>query len=218
MVSQVFRIHGIPADIVSDRGPQFISQVWRAFCLALGTTASLSSGYHPQTNGQVASRKLAPRFIGPFEIEAIINPCAVRLRLPPSLRVHPTFHVSLIKPVSSSPLAVATPAPPPPRIIDNHPVWTVRQLLDIRPRGRGFQYLVDWEGYGPEHRQWLSRNMIMDDTLISDFHKAHPTARRPPGGSLRAAGAGWSTSSSIVAERLHAYPFFRLARQPVLQS
>ena len=52
MVSQVFRIHGMPTDIVSDWGPQFISQVWRAFCLALGTTVSLSSGYHPQTNGQ----------------------------------------------------------------------------------------------------------------------------------------------------------------------
>ena len=50
MVSQVFRIHGIPSDIVSDRGPQFISQVWRAFCLALGTTASLSAGY--QTSDQ----------------------------------------------------------------------------------------------------------------------------------------------------------------------
>ena len=48
---------------------------------------------------KVASRKHAPRFFGPFEIEAIINPCAVRLRLPPSPRVHPTFHVSLLKPV-----------------------------------------------------------------------------------------------------------------------
>ena len=133
---------------------------------------------------KVTSRKLAPRFVGPFEIEAIINPCAVRLRLPPSLRVH----VSLLKPVSSCPLAVATPAPPPPRIIDNHPVWTVRWLLDFRPRGRGFQYLVDWEGYGPEHRQWVSRSMIMDDTLISDFHRAHPTARRPPGGVRRGEG------------------------------
>ena len=48
----VFRLHGIPSDIVSDRSPQFISQVWRALCTAMGATVSLSSGYHPQTNGQ----------------------------------------------------------------------------------------------------------------------------------------------------------------------
>ena len=53
LVQHVFRIHGIPSDIVSDRGPQFTSQVWKAFCTALGATVSLSSGFHPQTNGQV---------------------------------------------------------------------------------------------------------------------------------------------------------------------
>jgi len=52
MVNQVFRLHGIPVDIVSDRGPQFISQFWRAFGRALGATISPSSGFHPQSNGQ----------------------------------------------------------------------------------------------------------------------------------------------------------------------
>uniref|UniRef100_A0A8C7YBJ2 Gypsy retrotransposon integrase-like protein 1 n=1 Tax=Oryzias sinensis TaxID=183150 RepID=A0A8C7YBJ2_9TELE len=52
LVHQVFRHHGIPLDIVSDRGPQFVSQVWKAFCSALGATVSLTSGYHPQSNGQ----------------------------------------------------------------------------------------------------------------------------------------------------------------------
>lgn len=41
-----------PIDIVSDREPQFISQVWKAFCQALGTSVRLSSGFHPQINGQ----------------------------------------------------------------------------------------------------------------------------------------------------------------------
>lgn len=49
---------------------------------------------------QVESRKLAPRFIGPYETDKVINPA--------SLEIHPTFHVSLLKPVSSSPLC-----PPP---------------------------------------------------------------------------------------------------------
>ncbi len=48
----VFRNFGIPEDIISDRGPQFISQFWKAFFKLLGVTDSLSSGYHPQINGQ----------------------------------------------------------------------------------------------------------------------------------------------------------------------
>ncbi|KAL7836411.1 hypothetical protein AOLI_G00276950 [Acnodon oligacanthus] len=51
-VRYVFRVHGIPLDIVSDRGPQFVSAVWRTFGKALGTNMSLTSGYHPESNGQ----------------------------------------------------------------------------------------------------------------------------------------------------------------------
>ncbi|KAL0188013.1 hypothetical protein M9458_015112, partial [Cirrhinus mrigala] len=52
LFQNVFRNFSIPKDIVSDRGPQFISRVWRGFFQLLGVSVSLSSGYHPQTNGQ----------------------------------------------------------------------------------------------------------------------------------------------------------------------
>ena len=52
LVNHVFWVHGIPLDIVSDRGPQFTSQVWKEFRRALGATVSLSSSHHPQSNGQ----------------------------------------------------------------------------------------------------------------------------------------------------------------------
>ncbi len=56
VLGHVFHIHGLPVDVVSDRGPQFVSkfvsEFVSEFCRQLGVTASLSSGYHPQTNGQ----------------------------------------------------------------------------------------------------------------------------------------------------------------------
>ncbi len=52
MFNQVFGYFSLPEDIVSDRGPQFISRVWKNFLELLGVTVSLSSGYHLQTNGQ----------------------------------------------------------------------------------------------------------------------------------------------------------------------
>ena len=48
----VVRLHGIPVDIVTDRGPQFASKTWQAFCRGIGAKVSLTSGYHPQSNGQ----------------------------------------------------------------------------------------------------------------------------------------------------------------------
>ena len=50
MINHVFRLHGIPLDVVSDRGPQFTAR--QAFCKQLGASVSLSSGFHPETNGQ----------------------------------------------------------------------------------------------------------------------------------------------------------------------
>lgn len=46
----VFRLYGLPEDIVSDRGPQFTSRLWKAFFQALNVNVSLTSGYHPQSS------------------------------------------------------------------------------------------------------------------------------------------------------------------------
>lgn len=42
LVNHVLKLHGIPLDIVSDRGPQFTSQVWRSFCSACVLTLPCS--------------------------------------------------------------------------------------------------------------------------------------------------------------------------------
>ena len=52
LVDNVWRYLGLPSSIVSDRGPQFTSTVWKAWCKILGITAKLSTAYHPETDGQ----------------------------------------------------------------------------------------------------------------------------------------------------------------------
>ena len=123
---------------------------------------------------RVESRKMAPKFIGPFTIQRVVSPVAVCLKLPCSVRVHPTFHVSRVMPVHNSPLVPPAPPPPPPRIVDGVPVYTVRRLIRSRQRGRGLQYLVDLEGFSPEERSWVPARHIVDSTLMTSFHWQHP--------------------------------------------
>jgi hypothetical protein len=48
----VFRLHGLPDSIVSDRGPQFISKFWKTIHKELGVSVDLTTAYHPQSDGQ----------------------------------------------------------------------------------------------------------------------------------------------------------------------
>nr|XP_061779292.1 uncharacterized protein LOC133570620 [Nerophis lumbriciformis]XP_061820711.1 uncharacterized protein LOC133609218 [Nerophis lumbriciformis] len=140
---------------------------------------------------QVPSRKLAPRYVGPFAILSIINPVSVKLALPPSVKRHPVVHVSQIKPVAESALSPPAPAPPPSRFLANgDQVWTVKEILRVRRQGRGLVYLVDWEGYGPEDRSWVPASYLADPSLLEDFYRANPDAPRRSSG---ASHKGWGT-------------------------
>ncbi|KAL0151534.1 hypothetical protein M9458_053186, partial [Cirrhinus mrigala] len=304
LFQHLFRHFGLPEEIVSDRGPQFISHVWKAFKL-LGVSVNLSSGYHPQTNGQterkiqelgrylrsychgdqhswnrfllwaeyaqnspprhhrhdtfppsnvpavdywfreservwdsahhhlqravrqhkhftdirrrpapnyqpgeqvwlstrdlrlrLPCRKLSPHYIGPFTILRQINDVTIQLQLPPRYLIHPTFHVSLLKPFHPS----ATEHPgaevelPPPEVLDTPSIYTVHEILDSRCQGGHLEYLVDWEGYGPEEWSWVARDDILDPSLLLDFHREHPDRPAPRGRGrprchVRASGA-----------------------------
>ncbi|MGQ3348718.1 hypothetical protein, partial [Bosea sp. (in: a-proteobacteria)] len=51
-LQHVVRLHGEPATLISDRGPQFAGHFMHGYLRRLGTQSRLSTAYHPQTDGQ----------------------------------------------------------------------------------------------------------------------------------------------------------------------
>ncbi len=154
-------------------------------------------------------RKLSPRFVGPFTILEQVNPVTYKLQLPPQYRIHPMFHVSLLKPhhepVSLPTEPGQTEEPPPPLILDKGSVYKVKEILQSRRRGGQLQYLVDWERYGPEEWSWVPRTDILDPALLTEFHAAHPDQPAPRGRGrpprrrgVRPSGAGRGGGSTVT--------------------
>jgi hypothetical protein len=49
---EVFRLHGMPREIILDRDTRFTSNSWKEVCRLLDIRQGLSTAYHPQTDGQ----------------------------------------------------------------------------------------------------------------------------------------------------------------------
>jgi len=50
-VKEIVSLHGVPSSIVFNKDPRFTSRFWQTLQEALGTKLTMSSAYHPQTDG-----------------------------------------------------------------------------------------------------------------------------------------------------------------------
>jgi hypothetical protein len=100
------------------------------------------------------SRKLLPRWIGPFKIVQKVGNLAYKLEMSPGWRIHPVFHVSLLELYKSN---GRVQPPPPPIELEGHLEYEVESILDHRftskKRDR-VSYLLKWKGYDQSHNSW----------------------------------------------------------------
>jgi hypothetical protein len=115
--------------------------------------------------------KLLPKWVGPFKILDAIGKGAYRLQLPDHMKIHPVFHVSLLKTFHSN----GELQPPDPIIIDGEEEFELERILDHRfvKRGRKVipEYLVKWRHFGTEHNTWEPDNSLSNTIAYEAYWK-----------------------------------------------
>jgi hypothetical protein len=132
------------------------------------------------------SKKFDDKMFGPFRVERVISPMAIRLKLPRSWKIHPTFHVKLLEPFRTSRLR--TP-PDTTQILNDLDNVLTEDYVPEKIMGSSFnrgqnrvRYLVQWEGY-PDEADWTEEPLEhLENTLflVEEYHKENPDAVRDP--------------------------------------
>jgi hypothetical protein len=311
-LKHIWKLHGLPTTVVSDRGPQFVSDFWKHLTRRLASKALLSTAFHPETDGQTeransfleqylrgqvsylqddwvlwlplaefalnnalnesikmtpffanygfhprmgfepvvpdktpgardadqfasrmqeiheflrseiciaqarqeeyANRKRKParkyyvdqevwldarniktlrpqkkldwKNLGPFKITKVVSPYAYRLDLPASMKNHPVFHVSLLRPAADNPQPGQRQDPPPPVEVDGVEEFEVQEILDSRwdRRGRGgrprLKYTVKWTGYD-RPTEVPADHLEHAKEVVRNFHRRYPEKPGP---------------------------------------
>jgi hypothetical protein len=132
------------------------------------------------------SKKLAEKYLGPFEIIAKHGKVSYTLRLPTSMHaIHPVFHVSMLEPSTPNDIPNRTQSPPPPVEISGEPEYEISEILDSKLDKRRrckLQYLVKWLGYEgtDEETSWITASELDHAAeLVAEFHSAYPAKPGP---------------------------------------
>ncbi|KAL8153338.1 hypothetical protein V2J09_011098 [Rumex salicifolius] len=111
------------------------------------------------------NQKLAPRYFGPFLILKKIGAVAYELQLPASSKLHPVFHVSLLKRVIGTHQAVTDL---PADLTLEEEEFSPEAILEVQKQSKGpacHKVLVQWEGKSTDEASWMT---------CEDFKKQFP--------------------------------------------
>lgn len=120
--------------------------------------------------------KLKQRWIGPFEVIQRINPKVYRLRMSNQYPGLPVFNIEHLKPYKESEekWGERTLMRESRHIKPASEEYSVEAVIGHRRKTRGMEWLIRWEGYGPQFDTWEPTACLKNAPLVlNEYKKAH---------------------------------------------
>lgn len=116
------------------------------------------------------TKKLSPKWVGPFTVLQVVSPSAYKLDIPASWRRHPVFNISQLKPFHGTRRGWQQPVFTPDQTGDDA-VFEVEQLLGHRKKRNVWEFLVRWKHYDASEDTWEPEGNLQGAPLILKQYK-----------------------------------------------
>ena len=140
--------------------------------LVMLSTANQRHEY--KKKGELRMAKFFPWWDGPYTITDVhLEASTYTLNIPTD--AYPIYHASKLKThIANNPNLF-----PDQQLLQPGPIvtansleeYTMDEIIDSQRRGRGWQFLVRWSGYGPQHDLWLMAGKLADCEALDLWYK-----------------------------------------------
>jgi transposase InsO family protein len=115
------------------------------------------------------THKLDFKFIGPYKILRKISENNYELDLPPKVRIHPIFHISLLESAADT---IQVKIGNEPEEIDGPETYEAEAIRDMQKIDGKTMYLVKWKNYPENENTWEPpKHLINAQRLLKNFHQ-----------------------------------------------
>ncbi|KAF5011367.1 hypothetical protein FDECE_2512 [Fusarium decemcellulare] len=129
------------------------------------------------------TKKLDYKYIGPYRILRKVSENNYELDLPPKVRLHPIFHISLLESAADT---IQVKIGNEPEEIDGPEEYTVEEIRDMKKINGQTMYLVKWKNYPENENTWEPpKHLVNAQRLLRNYHQQAQKERRLKSSSSR---------------------------------
>ena len=120
------------------------------------------------------SRKLAPKWQGPFEMSQVLFPLTYCLHLPATWKIHDVFHAFLLSSYKKTAAHGPNFSKPPPDLIGTKEEYEVDWIVSHWSTSGHCKYLTTWKGYPLSENIWEPKSNLWHALeILSTYKQTH---------------------------------------------